>query len=161
MSLFQLTNQYKALMQKIDDNPDLDPEVVADTVSSIEESMYDKYDHIWTFIKDLEAEASKRDEYVKQSQETSKKLKQKANRLKQYVIQEMNAAGKAKVTTDHYKLTLRHSHRVEITDEKQVPKEFLEAQAPKVKKKEIGQALKDGKEVPGAKYVENQSLTGR
>ena len=38
MSLFQLTNQYKALMQKIDDNPDLDPEVVADTVSSIEKA---------------------------------------------------------------------------------------------------------------------------
>ena len=161
MSLFELTNQYRELLQKVEDDPEMDPEVVKDTIDAIEESMGDKYDHIWTFIKSLEAEAKMRDEYVKQSQATSKSLKAKADRLKKYALQEMNAAGKKKIVTEHYTLSVRNSHKVAITDESLVPKEYLVEQAPKVNKKEMTKAFKAGKEIPGAEYVENQSLLGR
>lgn len=161
MSLFRLTNQYRQLLHEIEDNPEMDPEVARDTVEAIEENMNDKYDHIWTLIKSLEAEVALRDEYVKQSQSASKSLKNKINSLKAYAIQEMVAAGKSKVKTDHYTLSIRKSHKVEVTSESLIPKEFLEAQSPKIKKKKIAQALKNGEDVPGARYVENQSIQGR
>lgn len=161
MSLFKLTNQYRHLLQEIEDNPEMDPEVARDTVESIEESMNDKYDHIWTLIKSLEAEAALRDDYVKQSQAASRSLKNKIKSLKAYAIQEMAAAGKNKVKTEHYTLSIRKSHKVEVTNESLIPKEFLEVQSPKIKKKEIAQALKNGEDVPGTKYIENQSIQGR
>lgn len=161
MSLFQLTNQYRELLQAVEDNPDMDPEVVKDTIDSIEESMSDKYDHIWTFIKDLEAQAMLRDDYVKQAKATSKSLKSKIDRLKKYALQEMNAAGKKRVVTDHYVLSVRNSHSVKITDEHLIPKAFLEEQKPKIKKKEIAMAFKNGQDVPGTEYVQSQSISGR
>lgn len=161
MSLFELTNQYRELLQKIEDDPDMDPEVVKDTIASIEESMNDKYDHIWTFIKSLQAEADMRDEYVKKSQATSRSLKNKIASLKKYALQEMNAAGKKKIVTDHYRISIRNGHKVEITDPSLVPKEFLKEQAPKFDKKEMTRAFKSGKEIPGAEYVDSQSLLGR
>lgn len=161
MSLFKMSNQYNELMQKIEDNPDLDPKLVEDTIASIEESMAEKYDNIWTFIKDLEAQVKLREEYIAAKRKEVKSYKAKIDSLKRYAIQEMNAINKKKIRTEHYTLSIRNSHCVAIKDESLIPKEFLEVQAPKIKKKEITKAFKNGKDVPGAEYVDSQSLLGR
>ena len=161
MSLFELSDRYNELMRKIEDDPELDPKLVKDTIASIEESMADKYDNIWTFIKDLEAQVKLRKEYIVAKQKEVKSYQAKITSLKEYAIQEMNATNKKKIRTEHYTLSIRNSHRVAIKDESLIPKEFLEDQAPKIKKKEITKAFKEGQKVPGAEYVDSQSLLGR
>jgi hypothetical protein len=56
-----------------------------------------------------------------------------------------------------FKLSLRKSQSVEITDENEVPDEFW-AIKKEISKSTISQAIKDGLEVPGAKMKENYGL---
>lgn len=161
MSLFKLSEQYNALLQKINDDPELDPQLVEDTIASIKESMDDKYDNIWTFIKDLEAQVDQRKQYVQEKQKEIKSYETKIDSLKHYALQEMNATNRTKIKTEHYTLSIRHGHKVKINDEAALPKMFLVEQAPKINKKEITKAFKNGQEVPGAEYVESESLLGR
>lgn len=161
MSLFKLTNQLLELQQTILDNPDLDDQVVKDTLSSINEDRYDKIDQIWTLIKDLESEAKQRDDYIKDSQRQKKALLNHAKRLKNYLMQDMKAADEKRIQTEHYRLSTRVNHRVEITDTSLLPAEYYRQPKPVIDKTHITDDIKKGKKVPGAEYVETKSLQGR
>lgn len=161
MSLWKLTNQYLDLKRAIEENPDLDPDAVADTLDAIEDDMKVKYDNIWTITKDLDAEIKEKQEYVKQQHADIKRLKAQQERLKKYALQEIKASGKAKVTTDHYKLSIRHGHKAQIDDVNLLPKAYWRQPEPVVDKKKITAALRKGEKVAGAQLVETESLQGR
>lgn len=161
MSLWKLTNQYLDLKRAIEDNPDLDPDAVADTLDAIEDDMNVKYDNIWTMNKDLDAEIKEKQDYVKQQQADIRHLKAQQDHLKQYALQEMKAANKSKIKTGHYTLSIRHGHKVMINDADALPNDYWRQQDPVIDKKKITKDLRQGKEIAGAKLVESESLQGR
>lgn len=80
-------------------------------------------------------------------------------RLKKYLIVCMDMAEKKKVTLETGSFAIRdNAPSVEITDENLIPEEYLEFPAPKPIKNAIKDALKKGKEVPGAKLINSRTL---
>lgn len=65
--------------------------------------------------------------------------------------------GNRRYETDLFKLSLRHSKSVDITQELDVPDEFWVVKK-EISKSMISEAMKDGLQVPGASWKENISL---
>lgn len=86
-------------------------------------------------------------------------------KLRAYLADSMKRAGiteiKAHDGTFSAKLHIDRDSAVEIFDEKQIPAEFMKTPKPpepKPSRDEIGKAIKEGKNVPGAKLVKRDRL---
>lgn len=117
---------------------------------------------LWTKNLDAEAAAIKAEEDA--LAERRKVLENKSKRLKTY-ISEILAGDK--FTTARVACTFRKSKSVEIPDEAAFIQamqesqhwEYLKFSKPTVNKTEITNAIKAGKEVPGAQLVEKHNLS--
>jgi hypothetical protein len=91
------------------------------------------------------------------------RLEKRAETARALIEQAMMLAELDKIERPTATLSLvRRAAKVEITEEAEIPAEFWKAGDPKLDKKALGQALKDGQAVPGA-ALSNQapSLTIR
>lgn len=71
----------------------------------------------------------------------------------------MRAVDKLKFKTKLFSFNIQNNPpSVDITDEKLIPQEFFIDQAPKLDKKSLLAALKDGKEIEGATIKQTKSL---
>ena len=155
MKLYELTNDYLALMQAID-NDEIPEEAIADTLEAITACIEDKADSIACLLKNLDAEcvAIKAEEARLAER---RKAKEKAHeRIKQYLSETLQRAGLDKVETARNRITFRKSESVEVDEETFIKwaevnrDDLLTYSAPKVNKTEVKKALKDGIEIVGA-----------
>lgn len=117
---------------------------------------------LWCKNLDAEAAAIKAEETA--LAERRKPLEKKSASLKKYIAEIL--AGD-KFTTARVACTFRKSKSVEIQDEAKFIQamqesqhyEYLKYSPPTVNKTEITNAIKAGKEVPGAQLVEKQNLS--
>ena len=99
------------------------------------------------------------DDEIKRLQALKKTQQNKAEVLKERIQSAMNLYGIEKVEVPTLKLGFRKSTSVEIVNTTQLPKEFMiEKITTSPDKKAIGDALKAGREVPGAILKDNQNL---
>ena len=78
--------------------------------------------------------------------------------LENYTRLCLNNAGLNKMDLGVFKISLRKSESTEITDLSLIPKEFLKYKDPEPNKTEIKKAIKEGREIKGARIIENESL---
>jgi hypothetical protein len=116
------------------------------------------------FILKLESEADIAAAEIKRIQAIKKSKDNTATRLRETLRDALMVFGNENPKTGNkayetalFKLSLRKSQSVEITDENEVPDEFW-AIKKEISKSTISQAIKDGLEVPGAKMKENYGL---
>lgn len=77
----------------------------------------------------------------------------RANALADHVFEAMRNSGRSKIETATVTASIRKgSMRVEITDQAKLPDEYIKSN-PEPQKAKIKLAIKDGKEVPGAKLT--------
>lgn len=159
-ALYELVGQYRAAAEKLDDL-DLPPEVIADTLESLsgdlEEKaanvakMYISFDVLATAIKARESELAQR----------RKAIEARADALMAYLSSNLEAAGIQKVETDELVLSWRKSSAVVIDGADLLPAEFMRTPEPPPAapdKKAIADAIKSGREVPGAHIEQRRSL---
>ena len=71
----------------------------------------------------------------------------------------MRAVNKLKFKTKLFSFNVQNNPpTVEVSDEKLIPKEFFVEQSPKLDRKALLAALKDGKEIEGAIIKQTKSL---
>lgn len=116
------------------------------------------------FILKLESEADIAAAEIKRIQAIKKTKENTATRLRETLRDALMVFGNENPKTGNkayetalFKLSLRKSQSVEITDENEVPDEFW-AIKKEISKSTISQAIKDGLEVPGATMKENYGL---
>lgn len=155
--LYELADKYKELSER----EDLDPEVLHDTLDAINDAIEDKADNIAAWIDDLTSAAKRKKAKADEWKDSAKEDLKKADSLKQYLIQELNYAGKKKVETDRFLLSTRNNApSTIIEDETLIPDAFKTTKVTKtVDKTAIKEAIKAGKEVPGARLQASQSIT--
>lgn len=160
MRLYEITEAMIEL-QNIADNDELDDEVLRDTFEGLDGAFEDKADQWARFIKGEEAEIDAIDNEIDRLKAKKERKQKTVDKMRTNLGGYMRAANKTKFKTALFSFGFRKSQAVEITNESELPKWALIEQAPKISKTEIKEHLKNGETVPGAKLVENESLSIR
>lgn len=116
----------------------------------------DKLDSIGAYVKDLQASAAAHREQMKYQAEAAKADEAKAQRLIEYVRQNVPEGKRFKLLRCDWRW--RKSEAVEVTDESAVPEAFRKV-AVSVDKAAAKKAMKEGQTVPGLALKEKISLS--
>ena len=154
MNLYELSLAFQDVQ-----NMDLDPEVMKDTLDSIEDAIENKAENIAKLIRNLESDVSAYKEEEDRLKTKRQATENKVKWLKTYLEDNMKLTGKTKFKSGRINFSIQKNPvSVNITDEKIIPEEFLIPQPPKVDKTSLKEILKRGIEVPGAELKQTEGL---
>ena len=156
VKLYELTHQYKQLQDMADD---LDPLTLQDTLEAIEESIEDKAENTAKLIRSWEAEAKAIKEEEKRLADRRKALENRISNTKAYLFEQMEIAGLDKVKRPTLTVSIANNPpSVEVIDPDLIPSLFMIDQEPKIDKKAILEALKNGSEIDGCALKQDKGL---
>ncbi len=154
MNLYELSLAFQEVQ-----NMDLDPEVMKDTLDSIEDAIENKAENIAKLIRNLESDVAAYKEEEDRLKTKRQATENKVKWLKTYLEDNMKLTGKTKFKSGMFNFSIqKNPASVNITDEKAIPEEFLIQQPPKVDKTSLKEILKRGIEVPGAELKQTEGL---
>ena len=154
MNLFELNEKYRELEQR----DDLDPETLKDTLDSINDSREVKLDNIANWIENNQADIDFLDKKIKQLQADKKSLVNRTKSLMEYMTTAIDDSGLKELKTENHILKPRNYRAsVYISNEKDIPSEFVKSKAVEtIDKKAIYELLKNGETVRGAELKPNR-----
>ena len=162
MKLYEIANDYLALMQAIDDG-EIPEEAIADTLEAITGEIEVKADNIACLLKNIGADVDAiRDEEKRLAER--RKVKEKAyDRLKECLSDVLQRTGVMKIETARNSIAFRKSEAVELDESflawaTEYRDDLLTFSEPKADKTAIKKALKEGAEIVGASLVVNQNI---
>lgn len=156
-NLFNLNQDYKELLDQMEQG--IDPEVLKDTMESIEASIDVKVDNTIGLIRSVEGDIETVEKEIKRLQ-TVKKQKQTFIHTLKTLLQDMLEYRDLKNyrTSTNYIYKRRNAPSVHIINEKLIDKSYFIEQAPKLDKKALKEDVQNGADVPGAELRESESL---
>ena len=155
MNLYELTDSYKKILQLIEDGG----EGLEDTLESITDAIEEKADGYGKVIKNIEAqiEAIKNEE--KRLADRRKSLESSVKRLKDSLYESMKLTETKRIKSELFTFNIQNNPpSLNIENEDAIPFEYYQPQAPKLNKKELLQAVKEGLEVDGVSIKQGESL---
>ncbi len=156
MTLYQIADEYLQLLDMMQD-PEVDPEVIRDTLDGMQGEIEDKADSYAVVMKELEADIAKYQAEVKRLNKSIKSMTDNLDRLKLSLLNAMVATGNQKFQTEHFKFAVQKnggSQPLWIDEDiSSIPEEYIKRK-PEPDKDKIKEALKEGKELPFAHFEE-------
>ena len=161
LSLFVLASEYRAAADQLADL-DLPEEVVRDTLESISGDLEAKSVNVASFVRNLEASAEQIKEAEAAMAARRKAIETRAANVRQYLLDNMIAAGISKIECPYFKLAVRENPpAVVINEPALIPSAYMTDPAPPPPapdKALIKKAIQDGFEVPGAHLARGKRL---
>jgi Gp157 protein len=164
LTLYQLSANYlEALDVLTDPEADLPMEAINGTLEALSGELEDKAINVAKFLRNMEAAA----EAIKNAEAgMSKRRKTLENRvtwLKSYLKNNMEHTGISTIECPYFKLSIQDNPAaIQIVDEEAIPDQFKEQLVTwRIDKTAIKEAIKAGKEVPGAELVNGTRLAKR
>lgn len=156
MQLYNLVGQYAQLVNMADE---LDPQVLSDTLEGIADMIEDKAENIAYVIKSIEADVKVLKEEENRLKERRTALENKVASMKQYLFEQLSAAGIDKVKRPKITVSIANNPvSVDVLEEALIPGDYFVQQAPAINKKAILEQLKAGEEIPGCGIKQSKSL---
>lgn len=151
MTLYELTDQYRELVdlaENADDESDV--QAFADTLEALAGEIDEKIENCAAVVRSIEAQAkSIREEEVRLAARR-RAIENSTERLKRYMQDGMDAAGKSKIKGKLFTVSIQDNPpRVAVDDESQIPKDYMRVKY-ELDRTSISEAIKCGREVPGA-----------
>ena len=160
-SLYVLADEYRAAAESLADM-ELDEQAVIDTLESLSGALEVKATNVAMFARNLEATAQAIKDAEAKMAARRKAVEARAERIRGYLWQSMELAGIPKIECPYFKLAVRENPpSVVIESPNLIPAEFMrnpEPPPPEPDKKAIAEALKEGKNVPGAHLERGKRL---
>ena len=163
MKLYEIANDYLALMQAIE-NDEIPEECIADTLEAVKGEIEIKADNIACMLKNLDADIVAIKAEEARLAERRKAKERTHERIKQYLSDTLVSLNIDKVETARNNISFRKSEAVELNEEAFIEwasanrDDLLTYSAPKANKTEIKKALKSGAEIIGAELVTKQNI---
>jgi uncharacterized protein YlxW (UPF0749 family) len=155
MKLYELTTNYLSVMEMAEE---MDTDTLKDTLESIEEEIHDKAENIAKLVKNLNADVDALKTEEKRLADRRKSLENKVTHLKEYLQNQLEVAGLDKVKRPTLTVSIQNNPpSVKVIDEKLLS-DFMIPQDPKLDKKAILTALKEGQEVNGAELFQSRGV---
>ncbi|WP_125570483.1 siphovirus Gp157 family protein [Lacticaseibacillus songhuajiangensis] len=162
-TLYELTDKYQQLLNLTEDGI-FDPEMLHDTMDSIDDAIEDKAIGYVQVVKQLEADAAIADAEAKRLQDRKASYLNNAKLLKKVLAGAMKETGNTKFKTPLFTIWVQSSTSVQIEadDPAKLPVDYVTVKTTYTpNKKALAADLKGGKDIKGAKLVYNDSLRVR
>ena len=155
--LYEISEMYRQALDEIQVDPDTGVVTGFEEVQKLSGEFDSKAEAIACYIKELQAFSDSVKAEMDGLKKRAESAKKTADRLKEYLGQQMDGADKDKIKTPRVSISWRKSTSCEILDASEVPEKYCTVEV-KPSKSAITQAIKDGETVPGAALVENRKL---
>ena len=156
MTLYELTNDYINLLALAED-PDTDPEVLADTLEGLDGQLEDKADNYAKVIRQIESDVNGLKAEIERLQARKTAAQNNIDRMKANLEQMMIATDKTKFKTELFSFGIQKNPVKVVMDEQyieNVPEEYLKYKDPEIDRKKIAEDLKAGKDLNGIAHLE-------
>ena len=143
MTLYKLTQEYMQLLAMLED-PDVDPEVLQDTMEAVGGEIEDKAEAYAIIIGELTAKKEQIIKEVKRLDDWVDSMDENMNRMKDRLMTSMVEIGKKKIETEHFRISVAGNggkKPLKLTGE--VPQEYMYMK-PEIDTKKIRADLEDG-----------------
>ena len=127
LHLYEITEQYKQL-HALAESDDIPPEVIRDTLESVEGEFKDKAINVAKFILNLEASAETIKKSAALQAARAKRMEARAEQLRQYMLFNFQATSTQKIPCEWFTLAVKNNPpAVAVDDINAVPDLFLSA----------------------------------
>lgn len=162
-NIYQIDSQiYDLLTLPESEIVDEDGVVIRDVWKELEELQGERTDKLINSMRiaqEMDETAKALDEEIARLTVRQKYFEARAKKIREHVAISMSNANEKRVENSTARITLTRSKEVKIIDETELPLQFLRTKTTvKADKKAIGEKLKAGEEVPGARLVENLNV---
>lgn len=160
-ALYVLAQDYRAAAEKLADL-DLDEQTIADTLEGLSGDLEVKAVNTAMVARNMQGLAAQIKEAEQAMAARRKALEGRAERLTAYLLANMQHAGISKIESPHFCLAIKNNPAAVVINEPGlIPAEFMrqpEPPPPSPDKTAIKEAIKAGKEVPGAHLAQGVRL---
>lgn len=161
MLLYELTNNYNKVIQLMEDS-DYDPQILLDTLESIEEPLQKKSENIVKLIQQLNNNDKLIKEEIDRLQEKRRSNKNNAERLKDYLKESLEILEDPRIKTPLFSIWVQNNPpSLNIYDEKKIDPAYFVPQPPKLDRRHMMDDLKNGLKVEGAELTQSRGVRFR
>lgn len=155
MTIYELTADFLRI-QEMMENPELDPEFLADTMEAVDGELEVKAENYAKVMKNLDGDIEALDNEIRRLTSRKKALENNIKNMKMALQSMMTITGKTKFKTDLFSFGIqKNAPSVVIdTDINNLPTEFLKFREPEVDKTKLKEALKNGEDLSGYCHLE-------
>lgn len=147
MTLYELTADYAYVLDMLQDPTLEDPQIVWDTLESIEGDIEDKAEAYAIIIGELTAKKNQITGEVKRLDEWSDMLSNHINRMKDNLMSAMDVIGKKKIETEHFRIGIvGNGGKKPMRITADVPEEY-KVMRPEIDTERIRKELEAGQEL--------------
>ena len=164
LTLFQIASEYRAITDVLMD-AGVDEQTLTDTLEGEAWPLELKAQNYGFVIRNLESTAASIKEAEKQMADRRKAIEKRAAALIERLKTGLEIAGVQKLDCPHFALTIKKNPpSVDVWDERQIPAEFMRTPEPPPPpvavpdKAAIKEAIKAGRDVPGAQMAQGTRL---
>lgn len=156
MTLYELTGEYLQLLALAED-PDIDPQVLADTMEGLGGEIEDKADGYAKVIRQLEADSTALKAEIDRLTARKRAIDNSIDRMKESLKTAMIACEKPKFKTELFSFGIQKNPAKLVIDKESTDHalpEYVIIQAPIWNKEKLKEDLKAGKDVDGIAHLE-------
>lgn len=160
-NLYEITQDYLQIMQMMED-PELDPQTLADTLEGIEGELEIKAENYAKIMKNIEGDIEALENEIRRLTSRKKTMENNIKNMKTALKNMMELTGKTKFKTELFSFGIRKNAPAVVMDEQyieNIPREFIRVKE-EVDKTAIKEALNAGFDLEGIAHLEqSQSLS--
>lgn len=152
--LYEYTNDYKKVIDLIEDAEEITPELM-DMLESVSTDSKEKVKNVAAYIKNLELLSEQIDQATKNMIDRQHKILLKAEHMKNYLKHNMEELNLKELNTPEFDIKIRvNNYSLDISDPDLIPREyFKEKNSVNIDKYQIIKDMKNDVLVPGATFV--------
>lgn len=154
LTLYELTDNYQKLLEMADE---ADPQAFEDTLEALQDEINHKAENLAKVIRTYEAEVKALEEEKKRLESRISARKNKVQRLKDYLKDNLEKAGMQKAKGKTFTVWVQDSEKVHVSDESAIPEQYFVMKR-QLSKTAIKEAIENGQQVAGAEIVKNKSI---
>lgn len=155
-NIYEITQDYLTILEMAQD-PDLDPQTIADTFEAIDGELEIKAEGYAKVMKNLEGDVAALKAEETRLANRRKAIENNIDRMKKTIESVMQITGKTKFKTDLFSFNIQNnppSVVMDTTDINNIPEKYLKPQMPLIDKAGIKEALKNGEDLNGIAHME-------
>lgn len=155
MNLYELSGAYKEIQELIEDGK----EGLEDTLEALEGALEDKAIGYAKVMKNLEAQASAIKEEEKRLRERRKSIENNIKRMKESLQGAMEYNNIKRIKTDLFTFNIQKNvPSLKVNENALIPAEYFEKQDPKLNRKALTDAIKNGLTIDGVELIQSEGL---